>query len=288
MSKVDDISTAFEALGNTLKSVAKVLLQSRRCDVGAEARPENDSIIIMGNGPSLSDTIATYGDVLRTHTTLAVNYAANAEEFFDLKPRYYVMVDPAFFDPNPGENLKRLRETFAKRVDWPMTIFVPAVNRGSFDLQGNPNVTVRTINSVGLEGFGWFERMAYGRRWGTPRPRNVLIPSIMVAIWLGFKKIYLVGADHSWMRTLEVNEQNEVVSVQPHFYKDNESARKWNAAIFKTVRLHEVVHSYYVAFKAYFSIKKFADSKNVMIYNSTPGSFIDAFPRKSLADLPVG
>lgn len=283
MSKVDDISTAFEALGNTLKSVAKVLLQSRRCDVGAEARPENDSIIIMGNGPSLSDTIATYGDVLRTHTTLAVNYAANAEEFFDLKPRYYVMVDPAFFDPNPGENLKRLRETFAKRVDWPMTIFVPAVNRGSFDLQGNPNVTVRTINSIGLEGFGWFERMAYGRRWGTPRPRNVLIPSIMVAIWLGFKKIYLVGADHSWMRTLEVNEQNEVVSVQPHFYNDGKDEQARVRHEYRNYRLHQIVESFAVAFKSYHDIANFAASRGVSIINATPGSFIDAFPRGSLS-----
>lgn len=280
---VDKISASVTSLADTLKSLVKIALQSKKCDIASEASDSDSStIIVMGNGPSLADTIAGSFDALRHYPTLAVNYAANAEEFYRLKPRYYVMVDPAFFEAKPNPNVETLKLNFASRVDWPVTLFIPAEYRRAFDVTSNPNITLRTINSIGLEGFPWFERMAYSRRWGTPRPRNVLIPSIMVAIWLGFRNIYLVGADHSWMRTLAVNDDNEVVSVQPHFYKDNEHSLKQAKSIFSTVRLHEVVHSYYVAFKAYFSIKRFADAVGVNIYNSTPHSFIDAFPRRPL------
>ncbi len=280
---VDKISASISSLADTLKSLVKIALQSKKCDIVSEAADSGSStIIVMGNGPSLADTIADSFDALRNYPTLAVNYAANAEEFYRLKPRYYVMVDPAFFEAKPNANVETLKLNFATRVDWPVTLFIPAEYRSAFDVTSNPNITLRTINSIGLEGFRWFERMAYSRKWGTPRPRNVLIPSIMVAIWLGFRNIYLVGADHSWMRTLAVNDDNEVVSVQPHFYKDNEHSLKQAKSIFSTVRLHEVVHSYYVAFKAYFSIKRFADAVGVNIYNSTPHSFIDAFPRRPL------
>ena len=56
---------------------------------------------------------------------------------------------------------------------------------------------------------------------GMPRPRNVLIPSIMTGISLGFKRIFITGADHGWTKTLSVNDRNEVISVQPHFYTED-------------------------------------------------------------------
>ena len=124
--------------------------------------------------------------------------------------------------------------------------------------------------------------MAYGRRLGMPRPRNVLIPAIMTGIWSGFKEIYIIGADHSWMNTICVNEHNEVESRQPHFYQDNEHELKRIKVDYVHRPLHEVVHSFYVAFRAYHQIQRYASTAGVAIYNSTPGSFIDAFTRKSL------
>ena len=115
-----------------------------------------------------------------------------------------------------------------------------------------------------------------------PRPRNVLIPSIMLAIAAGFKRIYIAGADHSWMKTISVNDNNEVVSIQPHFYKENEQEKKRVNTEYMHYPLHQIVYSFYVAFKSYFEIKAYADSIGTEIWNITPGSFIDAFPRKKL------
>ena len=99
---------------------------------------------------------------------------------------------------------------------------------------------------------------------------------------MGFGNIYITGADHSWTKTLSVNERNEVVSIQPHFYKEDENEEKRVRVDYLKYPLHQIVYSFYVAFKSYHSVQRYALHKGVDIYNATPESFIDAFPRRNL------
>jgi hypothetical protein len=258
----------------------KLMLKSKTSTISSVATNE-DSVIIMGNGPSLNDTIAQYSDVLMKTPTLAVNFAANAPQFQELKPRYYVLADPHFFVAVQDVNVLKLRENLVA-VDWPMTLFVPfeAKKRG-FAID-NPNIKIEYFNFLAVEGFEWLENWAYSSGRGMPRPRNVLIPSIMVAMKMGFGNIYITGADHSWTKTLSVNERNEVVSIQPHFYKEDENEEKRVRVDYLKYPLHQIVYSFYVAFKSYHSVQRYALHKGVDIYNATPESFIDAFPRRNL------
>lgn len=276
------ISDFARLAGASLKSVVKVVLKSRRVPSPASARKEGGApIIILGNGPSLNTAIAESSPALRRYPTLAVNFAANAPQFADLKPDYYLLADPHFFKAAGDPNVDRLLENLNK-IDFPMTLFVPAAVRDEDMRLSNPVLTVRRFNAVGAEGFPWLENALFDRRLAMPRPRNVLIPSIMVAIWLGFKEIYLAGADHSWLRTLSVNDRNEVVSAQPHFYKEDDREKERVVSEYKGYRLHQIIYSFYVAFRSYFAIARYASARGVSIYNSTPGSFIDAFPRRPL------
>lgn len=239
----------------------------------------------MGNGPSLSTTFADFPDILESHPLLAVNFAANAEEFYRFKPRYYVMADPVFFSADPHANVALLWRNLRSRVDWPMTIFVPATYRRVNLVADNPMIKVEWFNMVGVEGYHWLENAAYSSGRAMPRPRNVLIVAIMVAMKMGYRSIWLTGADHSWTRTLEVSDENLVISVQPHFYKDNDAEHQRVASVYQNIRLYQLLHSFYVAFRAYFSIERYARHRGVSIINATPGSFIDAFPRRPLSEI---
>ena len=278
------ISNFFKQSAASVKSIAKIALQSRRCGITEVADAAGRPLIIMGNGPSLADTMRDHADALRAHPLMAVNFAANAREFYELRPDYYVMADPAFFtfdDPHP--NVRLLWQNLNERVSWPMTVFVPTERRKAVIRHvANPLIKVETFNMVGVEGFHWLENMAYSSGRGMARPRNVLIVAIMVAMKMGYRTIYLTGADHSWTRTLEVDDDNTVVSIQPHFYKDNDEEHARVASVYKNIRLHQLLLSFHIAFKAYFTIARYAAHRGVEIYNSTPASFIDAFPRRSL------
>lgn len=272
----------FTKLGSSTKSVVKILLKTHRC--GISPVPDADSVVIMGNGPSLADTIRDYSATLAALPLLAVNFAANTPEFRKLRPRYYVLADPHFFQSTVNENVARLIYNI-KSVDWAMTLFLPFEARKSGAEMGSENVKVEYYNAVGIEGFDWLENAAYKSGRGMPRPRNVLIPSIMVAMKMGFKTIYVAGADHSWTKTLSVNDRNEVVSVQPHFYKDDEKEVRRIRTDYLRYPLHQILYSFYVAFKSYFTIQRYAEHSGIMVLNVTPDSFIDAFPRATLDEL---
>lgn len=284
----DKLGKVAGCFGSSLKSMVKIAVESRgHTRVKASEAPDMP-LVVMGNGPSLNDTIACCRGQLEAFPLLAVNFAALSPEFAQLRPRYYVLADPVFFDAGAGGNVVLLREALA-HIDWPMTLFVPVKAKAeALRLTGgNCNITVAGFNPVGMEGFEWLENKAFDLGLGMPRPRNVLIPSLMIAIALGFKTIYVAGADHSWMKTLDVTDDNTVVSVQPHFYSESKEEKARVTSVYKDVRLHEVVYSFYVAFKSYFTIERYARRKGVTIFNVTPGSFIDAFQRCNLATVSV-
>lgn len=239
-------------------------------------------LVVLGNGPALKKNLAEDMDWLSEADTLAVNFFANAPEFRQLKPKYYVLADPHFFDkaltdPNVAKLIENLNS-----IDFPMTLYIPSSARYQRTLFTNPNLAVGMFAFNAVEGFGWLERMAFRRNLGMPRPRNVLIPSIMLGIWLGYKEIYLLGADHSWLQTLRVNDRNEVVSVQPHFYKEDEKEEQRVRQEYVRHPLHSVLESMMIAFRSYHRIQDYASRSGVRVLNATPGSMIDAFPRAAL------
>lgn len=276
------VSELLSRTSATIRSVAKCALLSRRVSL-ADVHPRGP-LVIMGNGPSLNTTIDRSMALLKAADTMAVNFACLAPVFTDIRPRFYILADPLFF----GDSHPRIADFRAAMaaVDWPMTLLVPHARRRSVPraVTDNPSITVMTYNFVGIEGFAAFERVAYRMGLGMPRPRNVLIPAIMAGIQLGYREIYVAGADHSWMQTISVDDDNHVISVQPHFYKDDEREQRRVDTTYRGLRLDQVVESFAIAFRSYHGVRRYADARGVKVFNSTPGSYIDAFERRPLPD----
>ena len=275
-------------LGDSCKAVAKIVLLSRRATAPRRCEKKSDKVVILANGPSLKTTIEQYGAKLLELPTVAVNFMANTPQFAELRPDYYVLADPHFFRGTENENVASLWKALAT-VGWRMTLCVPASELArSRDLLarfGNgksPELQLATFNFVGIEGFDWLENMAYSSGRAMPRPRNVLIPAIMTAMAAGYREIYLTGADHSWLETIRVTDANNVVSVQPHFYADSKTELKRSETEYRGYRLHDILKSFYTAFRSYHRLARYAATRNVSIYNATPSSYIDAFPRRGL------
>jgi len=277
-------SDVLSEAGQSLKSMLKMALLSRPVASGLRGAVKGDTgrgIIIMGNGPSLADDIALHADALAQGPAMAVNFAANAPEFSRLRPAYYIIIDPHFFSGKADHNLQKLWSGISA-VDWPMTLIVPRkeASRLPQSVRDNECVAVARVNPVAVEGWHWLESAAYSSGMGMPRPRNVLIPAIMAAVVMGYREIYLCGADHSWLKTISVDDDNCVVSIQPHFYKDDERELKRQRRDYMKYPLHQILESFSIAFASYHRMQRFARGKGISIYNATPGSYIDAFERK--------
>lgn len=267
-----------------LATVGKVILMSRKPSHAGSLKKER--IIIMGNGPSLRDTIVNHLDILKNSDTLAVNFAANADTYGELKPNLYVLADPHFFrtetdGKSSDTNVVRLWDNIAA-TNWKMTLYVPCKANLPEAILKNNNITVKKYNLTPGEGLAGPIHWLYSRGLAMPRPRNVLIASIMIALREGYRDIDIVGADHTWSRDLWVDDKNRVISVQKHFYKDNDKEFERVAQEYSGYHLHDILNSLTIAFRSYHQIAAYAAKIGAKITNCTPGSFIDAFPRSSL------
>ncbi len=274
-------------LQQTLFSIVKIPMMSRRPSKLPVSVSNPDEIVILANGPSLNDTVAENRSFLSSRTLLAVNFSVTSPMYTELRPELYLIADPLFWIVDEKRDL--LFGTLADKTTWPMHLFVPA--RALVDtrwrpmLERNRNITVHIYNTTPVEGFKGFAHWVYKRGLGMPRPHNVLIPSIAMALRMSFRKIYLAGADHSWLPEITVTDQNEVLMHQKHFYDTSTSkAETVKQENLNTARLHTILYHMHVAFKAYFILRDYAESMGKEIINITPGSYIDAFPRKKLSE----
>lgn len=281
----DRIKLVSENLRHSAESVVKIILQSKRVPKTKHATADNDELVILANGPSLNQSMAESLDFIMERKRLAVNFAANSDIFMQLKPEFYLLADPHFFQSSEAENVITLWDKLLNKVDWGMTLYIPTnIKKSNYITQiaENKHITIERYNLTPIEGFKSFTHSAFTAGLGMPRPRNVLIPSIMVAMQAGFNTIYIAGADHSWSKTISVNDKNQVISVQPHFYQDSSEEQTRVNTEYMNYPLHQIMHSFYVAFKSYHTIQHYAQSRKIKIYNITPNSYIDAFPRLKL------
>lgn len=268
-------------LVSTILTLGKVMIKSR--SVGKNTKKgRGKKLIVMGNGPSLRQTIDASEPILRKYDTMAVNFAANTPDFFRLCPRHYILADPHFFKTdNKDPNVVKLWEALDK-VDWEMTLHLPVSMKNRIRMPAN--VDCAYFNMTPGEGYDSVCHRLFRGGLAMPRPRNVLIPAIMEGIRAGYETVYIAGADHTWPHTLNVDDLNRVVSVQPHFYEDNKKELDRVAEEYAGLHIHDVLGSMVVAFRSYHAVRRYAEKSGVEIFNSTPGSLIDAFTRRSLPD----
>lgn len=272
----------------SLGSIIKVLLLSKfnkRIKNIAPSKP----IVILGTGPSLKATLKNDMTYLEKCDLIGLNHFAEKEEFENLKPSYYVIGAPEIWDESLNEYYTtkgiRLFEALNSKVQWPLTLFVAQKGLKSKRLdivKKNKNITISFFNNTPIEGFSPISHLLYNMKLGMPRPHNVMIPSIMISIWMGYKTICLAGADHSWHELLRVKDNNDVELDQKHYFDKKENWSTMKYAGKRDRKIHEIFEKWMLAFRGYFDLLDYSKSKDIDIYNISYKSYIDAFERKNI------
>jgi hypothetical protein len=246
--------------------------------------------IILGNGPSLARNLEEDFDILSKKILMCVNFFPRSPYFLKLKPKILTICDPHFWENyRPSATIEERNEFFdlvVKLVDWKMMLFIPMRAKSNkpliANLRTNKNIGLYFYNSTPITGFTAFKNFMFRYKLGMPRPRNVLIPSIHLAILLNFRKVLLLGAEHNWFEDLYVDENNSVMINIKHFYEKKTESRPFLLFGTEKARMYEILKQFYHVFYSYFDLKEFARVCNVEIVNCTPVSHIDAFKKQSL------
>jgi hypothetical protein len=277
-----------ESLYQAFVSLLRVALRCRfRSDLNGMTA-ESEELFILANGPSLREDLDEYADRLTARTVMCVNQFVLSDDFERIRPAHYIFLDIGFFHeatiPRVAEVRERVLTALAEKTNWPMTIYAPAEGRRSrfcrtLATAGIP-VTFRFFNRTVVDGWKPLRHLLYRCQAGMPPPQNVLIGALMVAIGIGFKRIVILGADHTWHQGLEVGMDGVLQSAENHFYDQ----KPWKVAVHHPETLHlATVHDYffnlYRTFRSYHLIREYADARDVEIINASRVSFIDAFKR---------
>lgn len=263
------------------ESLIKIIIISKKCPELPSHRMED--IVILANGPSASDFVKNHLSFLHGKKLLTVNFSVRSNYFTQLKPDFHVVADPILF---ANEEMSQIFDELAKIVTWKLTLFIPSYSTRyplwktkSQILKNNQNISIVRYNLTKIDGPNWFVSCCLQHGWGLPTPRNVLVPSIAHCMHMNFKNIYLTGVDHSWIKLLWVNENNEVMIDDKHFYDPSVSSGE---TIHKSAPLYLTLESIALILQAYQKLNQIAKKKGCRIINITPGSYIDVFDREKI------
>ncbi len=279
-----------ESINKTLFSFKWLLLQIKNenfknhfsnITVGA-----NQSIAILGNGPSLNKDIEKLNkkDI---DNYIAVNDFISSTLFNTVKPKYYILADPAYFDPNI--NNKNIEETLSLlcEIDYELFLFIPFTYFKIFSKNNpisisNKNLIVIPFHTNEYKGFECVRFYLYKAGLSMPKVQNVIIPAIFNSINMGYKSVYLLGVDHSWITDLRVDKNNNVCTIVRRFYDNNpdNTLTPFLKITKEPYKMHEILTDLSYTFKGYHILEKYSKTQKCKIYNLTIDSFIDAFEKK--------
>lgn len=248
---------------------------------------------VLGNGPSLTKDIKENMDIFRKGDTFCVNNFIESDLYEKIQPKYYVLADPDYWASAVPEGYASARNRFfdqiLSRTTWPIIIYLPFAAKDVIDgiFSHEKNIRVDYYNGVPLAGERTLVNILYDNNLGMPSPQNVLIPALFLSLRLGYKKVILLGADHSWHQTLALDESNRICVRQSHFYDPNAEltpvAMEQHGQ--KPFTMDTLFYAIALMFEGYWKIEEYSKHLGAQIYNASSTSFIDAFKRRSISDI---
>lgn len=248
---------------------------------------KKNKLCLLGNGPSFS-LIEKHINEFNEFDFCAVNLSVNTDLFFTLKPKMLVMVDMIFWKQPELDKLKCFWENI-QRINWDIQIFIPYnfPSEMKNKLVKNRNITVCRYANNSWEPETKLAKALklwlYKKGVVSPNCSNVSIAAIYSAILSGYKEINLLGVEHSWMRDIRVNQNNEVILIDRHYYGNSEQV--WRDYDGNPIKLIDFVGSQLVTFTSHMYLRDFAEYMHVKIINRTEDSYIDSYDKKSFQEL---
>lgn len=275
---------------NRISEIRALLTVARKSKKASITKIKNSEkeCYVLGNGPSLKDDLHI---VKSTDTVVVVNKFAVSPKFEELKPEYYVLADPLFFESGVFRPITvTLREEVFKNIKektkWNLKILVPTQADKSKliyqEFTDYDNIEVYTFNNIPIQGSDEFRFRFYEKAKAMPAAQNVLVAALYCCIFLNFKQIYVLGADHSWHEDIFINEKNQVCLVDKHFYDDGTQAKTgkpWKRRDHSIYKMSEILAVLSKMFRGYDQLKIYSEKKNIKITNKSSKTYIDAFER---------
>lgn len=250
---------------------------------------------ILVNGPSLKKAFEEYDQGIHKfdENSFFVNLSPLDPHFFQIKPKHFCLSDPIFYQdfPSKKEQVRRMYDLLEEKVDWDLNLYMNFPVESdykkliSYSRLTNPHIKfIRMNRNVCEDLIPPLRNRLYDTTWFMPEDGTIANLAIYIALIEGYKEIELYGADHSMFLELAVNQNNELCSLDTHFYEKGKPQmhvlKNCCTTEDKAFKIHEFLYIVYVMFHSHYLLKAFSDYKGAHILNCTPNSMIDVYDRK--------
>jgi hypothetical protein len=256
---------------------------------------EGKKAYVLVNGPSLKNALDEYDSGLHNfdENSFMVNLSPLDPRFFIIKPKHFFLSDPIFYQDfeQKKEQVRKMYNLLEEKVNWDLYLYMDFFNEWEYNKLidysriTNPNIHFVKLNRWHCSNLApSLRHILYKRGWFMPEDGTVANVAIYVALIEGYKEIELYGADHSMFLELAVNDNNELCSLDSHFYEEGKPKmhvlKNCCTTEDKPFRVHEFLYIVYVMFNSHNLLRQFADYMGARVFNCTPGSMIDSYERK--------
>ena len=232
--------------------------KSRAMLLSLKGKYEGKRCFILGNGPSL-----TKGDVekLKNEVTFASNRVYKIFENTDWRPTYYAMIDEGTAQA----------EGVAENVS-----LIPAIK--FFRTEGwfaYKKIKGETCYIHSWHSRKYLKKPAFSMELdkGIYTIATVTYVLIQLAVWMGFKEIYLLGCDNAYR--IERNKDGSITThAERKSYFGNQE--KENSTSIGAAWEFNIAYEY---------AEKFSRENGFRIFNATRGGMLEAFERKNLDEI---
>ncbi|MBM3616940.1 MAG: DUF115 domain-containing protein [Alphaproteobacteria bacterium] len=242
-----------------------------------ENKYEGQRCFIIGNGPSLNQQDLS---VLRDEQVFCTNWFMNHPQYHDINPQFYALCSHQIFGGWSHEHiqLEKGMETALATHTRDSVKFFSHVFKSHLESQtaladhelyylmfDKPKNFIHKIDDMNLD---LSRNMDDGHT-------GVITFCIPLAIFMGFKEIYLLGCD------CDYGIDDGKTDVQYFYEKEKHTTQLTDMDSLRRTWSYPDG----AAFKAYAVAKRKADEAGVRIVNLTAGGRLEVFPRESLEDV---
>lgn len=238
---------------------------------------------IIGNGPSINKIDLAR---LKNEVTFTVNQLSRKSEFASLNSSYHMWADERFFqiDESKPEDMELLETMKKVRVgEKKPTVFYKI---SAYDMIKKYNLDddldVYYFSEMGFRNIDCGINFDFCK--SVPSFSTVVQYLIVLAVYMGFKDIYLLGCDCTGIINTVQSRMQSACEME-YAYNISEHERKRMEKSNSMYPIQDELRWYATIFDDYELLRKYCKSKNVNLFNATDGSLISCLPKVKLSDI---
>ncbi len=236
---------------------------------------------ILGNGPSLKDVNF---DLLANEFVFTVNNFAFVDNYEKVKTNVHLWADYSFFELRNDQkyNHEELIENYKKIATQNPICFVP-------EAAYNFMVNNKLDELLDINYYSYYtsidtkERSLFDLSRAISGYSTVVQYAISIAIYMGFKEIYLLGCDTTNVISM-INCAMNVRNEGMHAYKNDDINERYKELL-NHWTMADVFYDQYLLFEGYKTLKKECDKRNIKLVNCSSKTLINELPRANLSEI---